>query len=206
MAAAGMMLRNQHLVGGGQRRVEMPSHCRPVFEEGAALIFTRWTALQLGVANEWGGARSSHKAQELLGDVIGWFYSTKGAGAEAPPAEQRLLPSWPQLPAALQTTRCAICKTCWMKRCSWILTSRRRTTARTRYGGVACHTSTMAAQLPPVPRCILSSAGGAPAGQHAQPSGGGRLLLRATDEGGSRGGFPGGCSQPAGTQRVVGGG
>ncbi|EFN51517.1 hypothetical protein CHLNCDRAFT_140215 [Chlorella variabilis] len=55
----------------------MPSHCRPVFEEGAALIFTRWTALQLGVANEWGGARSSHKAQELLGDVIGWFYSTK---------------------------------------------------------------------------------------------------------------------------------
>lgn len=78
MAAQGMTLRNMHLVGGTNRRVELPPAHRPVFEEGAALIFTRWTALQLGVQNEWGGSKSVQKAQELLHDVIQWFYTTKG--------------------------------------------------------------------------------------------------------------------------------
>lgn len=73
-----MVLRHNILVGGGQRRVELPPQHRPIFEEGAALIFTRWTALQLGVQNEWGGSKSAQKAQELLQDVIGWFYNTKG--------------------------------------------------------------------------------------------------------------------------------
>lgn len=77
MAAQGMTLRNMHLVGGTNRRVELPPAHRPVFEEGAALIFTRWTALQLGVQNEWGGSKSVQKAQELLQDVIQWFYTTK---------------------------------------------------------------------------------------------------------------------------------
>ncbi|PRW61414.1 pre-rRNA-processing TSR2 isoform X1 [Chlorella sorokiniana] len=77
MTSQGMVLRHNILVGGGQRRVELPPQHRPVFEEGAALIFTRWTALQLGVQNEWGGSKSTQKAQELLQDVIGWFYNTK---------------------------------------------------------------------------------------------------------------------------------
>ena len=76
-----MVLRNMALVGGHQRRVEMPVQHRATFEEGAVLIFARWTALQLGVQNEWGGPKSAEKAQELLQDVIGWFYNTKGAHA-----------------------------------------------------------------------------------------------------------------------------
>lgn len=78
MTSQGMVLRHNILVGGGQRRVELPPQNRPIFEEGAALIFTRWTALQLGVQNEWGGSKSAQKANELLQDVIGWFYNTKG--------------------------------------------------------------------------------------------------------------------------------
>lgn len=72
-----MTLRNMHLVGGTNRRVELSPDARPIFEEGAALIFLRWTALQLGVQNEWGGMHSAQKGQELLQDVIDWFYNTK---------------------------------------------------------------------------------------------------------------------------------
>ena len=79
MAAQGMTLRNMHLVGGTQRRVEVPAAHRAAFEEGCALIFTRWTALQLGVQNEWGGSHSRQKAGDLLRDTINWFYNTKGA-------------------------------------------------------------------------------------------------------------------------------
>ena len=81
MAAHGIVLRNHALVGGTARRVELPMAHRTTFEEGATLIFARWTALQLGVQNEWGGPRSSQKAQQLLRDVIGWFYNTKGRHA-----------------------------------------------------------------------------------------------------------------------------
>ncbi|PSC70621.1 pre-rRNA-processing TSR2-like protein [Micractinium conductrix] len=77
MAAQGMTLRNMHLVGGTQRRVEVPAAHRAAFEEGCALIFTRWTALQLGVQNEWGGSHSRQKAGDLLRDTINWFYNTK---------------------------------------------------------------------------------------------------------------------------------
>ena len=83
MTQQGMVLRRDILVGGGQRRVELAPQHRPAFEEGAALIFRRWTALQLGVQNEWGGARSADKANQLLADVIAWFYTTKGAGGGA---------------------------------------------------------------------------------------------------------------------------
>ena len=79
MTSQGMVLRKNILVGGGQRRVELAPQHRPVFEEACYLIFLRWTALQLGVQNEWGGSRSAEKAQQLLQDVIGWFYNTKGA-------------------------------------------------------------------------------------------------------------------------------
>ena len=101
MTSQGVILRNGLLVGGSSRRVELPPQNRAVFEEGAYLIFTRWTALQLAVANEWGGSKSAQKAQDLLQDVIGWFYNTKGtppgAGAVAaapcmPACRRRRLP------------------------------------------------------------------------------------------------------------------
>lgn len=73
-----MLLRNMALVGGKPAPVEMPPQHKPVFEEGVALAFGRWTALQLGVLNEWGGPNSREKAQSLLEEVIQWFYSKKG--------------------------------------------------------------------------------------------------------------------------------
>lgn len=99
MAAQGIVLRNNILVGGGSRRVELPAQHRPIFEEGAALIFMRWTALQLGVQNEWGGSRSAEKAQELLHDVINWFYNTKGEHT-APPMFMLTCPRKVTSPAA----------------------------------------------------------------------------------------------------------
>ena len=108
MAAQGMMLRGMHLVGGTQRRVELPPQHRPVFEEGAALIFTRWTALQLGVHNEWGGSKSALKGQELLQDVIGWFYNTKGAGWTGMHAHMPAPPPPPPPPPAATAAAAAI--------------------------------------------------------------------------------------------------
>ncbi len=75
-----MLLRNMALVGGKSASVPMPQQHKPVFEEGVALAFGRWTALQLGVVNEWGGPNSREKAQALLEDTINWFYQNKGRG------------------------------------------------------------------------------------------------------------------------------
>lgn len=76
MTSQGMLLRNMALVGqtpGGQ----MPAQNKPVFEQGVRLLFERWTALMLGVMNEWGGSSSRDKAEELLQDTIHWFYGNK---------------------------------------------------------------------------------------------------------------------------------
>jgi pre-rRNA-processing protein TSR2 len=78
MASQGILLRNMALVGQTQGPTAMPAQHKPVFEEGCALSFGRWTALQLGVENEWGGSESRQKAQHLLEEVIAWFYSSKG--------------------------------------------------------------------------------------------------------------------------------
>ena len=78
MAAQGMILRNMALVGGQTKSGPMPPQHRPLFEEGVALVFGRWTALQLAIVNEWGGSSSREKAQQLLEDVIQWFYTAKG--------------------------------------------------------------------------------------------------------------------------------
>ena len=78
-----MMLRNMHLVGRTQNS-QMPQQHRAVFEEGCALAFSRWMALQLAVNNEWGGSKSREKAQELLEEVVEWFFTKKGAQRAAP--------------------------------------------------------------------------------------------------------------------------
>lgn len=70
-----MELRNGTVVGQGF----MPPERRPLFEEGVSLVFRQWTALCLAVENEWGGPYSKDKAQQLLEDVIQWFYGRKGA-------------------------------------------------------------------------------------------------------------------------------
>lgn len=43
------------------------------FEEGVRLVFSRWTALQMAVQNEWGGRSSAQKAQQLAVDVVAWL-------------------------------------------------------------------------------------------------------------------------------------
>lgn len=42
-------------------------------------VFTGWTALVLAVENEWGGPHSVDKANQIIQDVIEWFYGRKGA-------------------------------------------------------------------------------------------------------------------------------
>ena len=77
MTSQGMVLRNLALVGQIQK-VPMPEQMKPVFEQGVRLLFERWTALQLAIQNEWGGSKSLEKANDLLLDVIDWFYHSKG--------------------------------------------------------------------------------------------------------------------------------
>uniref|UniRef100_A0A0C9S8H4 TSA: Wollemia nobilis Ref_Wollemi_Transcript_4460_1009 transcribed RNA sequence n=1 Tax=Wollemia nobilis TaxID=56998 RepID=A0A0C9S8H4_9CONI len=43
------------------------------FEEGVGLLFSRWTALQMAVQNEWGGRSSAQKAQQLQADIVAWL-------------------------------------------------------------------------------------------------------------------------------------
>lgn len=283
MTQQGMVLRRDILVGGGQRRVELPPAHRPVFEEGAALIFTRWTALQLGVQNEWGGSKSAQKAQELLQDVIGWFYNTKGAAAGCPrhmhaspcrrrhcrrrclplAACSRSPPCFPPSPPstapdhemcdlqdlleeALQLdfniqaeddspyqARAAgragggACR----RRGHWPLkpgcvctasaTATRAATAQRRQSAGGWQGSTagagssrrgtspaanLAAVPSPPPRTALPRAGGPPAGQHAQPGGRRRLLVRGADAGSGGAGGGRGRRQPAPGKRAARGG
>jgi pre-rRNA-processing protein TSR2 len=72
-----MILRNMALVGQ-TNSTPMPPQNKPRFEEGVNLLFLRWTALQLAVENGWGGGSSKEKSQQLLEDVIQWFYTSKG--------------------------------------------------------------------------------------------------------------------------------
>lgn len=76
MTAQGMMLRNMALVGS-TAPATMPAAHRPAFEAGVRVLFSKWTALQLGVVNEWGGPNSKEKAEGIMEEVIEWFYKKK---------------------------------------------------------------------------------------------------------------------------------
>ncbi|EFJ43017.1 hypothetical protein VOLCADRAFT_96752 [Volvox carteri f. nagariensis] len=68
-----MQLRNGTVVA--QNVLQLQS--RPLFEEGARLIFSKWTALALAVENQWGGSNSAEKADLLLHDCLDWFYNKR---------------------------------------------------------------------------------------------------------------------------------
>ncbi|KAI8475813.1 MAG: Pre-rRNA-processing protein TSR2-domain-containing protein [Monoraphidium minutum] len=68
-----MELRNRTVGLHGQ----LPLDRRPAFEEGVAAVFTQWTALCLAVEGEWGGPHSVDKANQIIQDVIDWFYEKK---------------------------------------------------------------------------------------------------------------------------------
>ena len=48
------------------------------FREGLRLIFSKWTALQLAVSNQWGGRNSEDKARQILEGLVGWCYRKRG--------------------------------------------------------------------------------------------------------------------------------
>jgi hypothetical protein len=54
------------------------SQARAAFEEGARLLFQRWTALNLAVENQWAGPGTAATANWLLQEAINWCYNTKG--------------------------------------------------------------------------------------------------------------------------------
>ena len=70
-----MNLRSGTAVGQGV----LSKGSRAQFEEGVELIFSKWTALQLAVDQEWGGRGSKTKAEDMLDEVIDWFYRKKSA-------------------------------------------------------------------------------------------------------------------------------
>jgi pre-rRNA-processing protein TSR2 len=67
--------------GAAKQQNLLPAAAKAAFEEGAKLLFRRWTALCLAVDQEWGGAGSADKANWLLQESCNWFYSSKGAAA-----------------------------------------------------------------------------------------------------------------------------
>lgn len=70
-----MNLRSGTAVGKGVLERGRRAH----FEQGVNLIFHKWTALQLAVDQEWGGRNSKHKAEDMLNEVLDWFYRKKSA-------------------------------------------------------------------------------------------------------------------------------
>ena len=51
----------------------MPDEHAAAFCEGLAGILNRWTALQLAILNEWGGAESAAKGAQMLEELEHWF-------------------------------------------------------------------------------------------------------------------------------------
>ena len=58
--------------------VVMPPEHVQAFHEGLGGLLARWTALQLAITNEWGGADSSKKGDEMCEELLEWFLSAKG--------------------------------------------------------------------------------------------------------------------------------
>lgn len=56
----------------------LPEPTKSAFEEGIFLVMSKWTALMLAVENQWGGASSKEKADDLKQEIIEWFYKKRG--------------------------------------------------------------------------------------------------------------------------------
>lgn len=68
----------------------MPPEHAPAFTEGLRGILARWTALQLAITNEWGGADSVQKGEQMAEELNEWFLKRKG-GKYAEDLEELLL-------------------------------------------------------------------------------------------------------------------
>lgn len=68
----------------------MPPEHVQAFHEGLGGLLARWTALQLAITNEWGGADSSKKGDEMYEELLEWFLKRKG-GKHAEDLEELLI-------------------------------------------------------------------------------------------------------------------
>ena len=68
----------------------MPDEHAPAFCEGLQGILNRWTALQLAILNEWGGAESIQKGIQMNEELQHWFLKRK-AGKYAEDLEELLI-------------------------------------------------------------------------------------------------------------------
>ncbi|QDZ25108.1 hypothetical protein HOP50_16g76540 [Chloropicon primus] len=78
-----MELRSGYALGmrDAQRPELTPQHVEQL-RKGVILVFTRWTALQLAIANQWGGQDSEEKARVLVDKVVCWLTETKEVYAD----------------------------------------------------------------------------------------------------------------------------
>ncbi|CAG9463367.1 unnamed protein product [Pedinophyceae sp. YPF-701] len=76
MDGDGMHLRSGYVVRAQPGMLPSPE-AKAAFEEGMQLIMRRWTALGLAVENMWGGVNSQDKANQLMQDIINWFYEKR---------------------------------------------------------------------------------------------------------------------------------
>ena len=58
--------------------VVMPAEHAAAFTEGLAGLLARWTAFQLAITNEWGGADSVAKGAATVEELTDWFLKRKG--------------------------------------------------------------------------------------------------------------------------------
>ncbi len=76
-----MQLRSGYALGyrGSEDRASQMSAAQlEQLAYGVRLVFGRWTALNLAVANQWGGTDSQAKAQELVQRIVQWILEQKG--------------------------------------------------------------------------------------------------------------------------------
>ena len=79
-----MELRSGYALGlreSEQRGALTPDHVNQL-RRGVTLVFARWTALQLAIANQWGGPDSQEKARELVEKTVQWLCETKEVYAD----------------------------------------------------------------------------------------------------------------------------
>ena len=58
--------------------VRMPDEHVLAFKQGLAGLLNRWTALQLAITNEWGGAESVQKGEAMREELEDWFLKRRG--------------------------------------------------------------------------------------------------------------------------------
>ncbi|XP_047310951.1 pre-rRNA-processing protein TSR2-like [Impatiens glandulifera] len=65
--------------GGKEKPEQLSAEGASFLEQGIGLLFSRWSALQMAVSDNWGGGDSIMKSQNLAAEVLSWFTHSKEA-------------------------------------------------------------------------------------------------------------------------------